>query len=222
VTYACVTLGTCDGFDTSTKLTTTQAHLAAISYRFVARYVFFGDALKGDIDPTELAAICNAGLVLLLVQHPRNPGWMASQMRGMDDGEAAARNAAEAGYLQGCHLFLDLEGLGNSGPPVRDHAIAWCSAVRSAGYWPGIYVGFDAGLTPDELWELPNVDRYWSDAGPRSVSRRGFCLTQGSTETFAGIPIDPDHHAPDKLGGCLVGMGLGINERPTDPELPTA
>jgi hypothetical protein len=210
---AAVSLPDCWGFDTNTKLTLkTASALASSAYHdnpltFAFRYVFFGPPRLGDLSPLETDAILTAGLRLLVVQHCRAPGWTASGQLGSSDGSWAARNARDAGYLAGCHLAMDLEGLSNSGHPVFDHAVEWCNAVRAGGYLPLIYVGYDAGLNADELWNIPNVDRYWSDFGQREVSHRGFCAKQFSQTTIAGIQVDPDHAMPDALGGTLTAMG---------------
>lgn len=224
--YEAVTLPTCWGADTSSKLTAAAARglsRAVINdspIRFVWRYVFFGEAVKSDIDADEARAICDAGLILLLVQHCRNPGWIASPDLGRSDGQWAARNAWEAGYEAGCALALDLEGLGNSGSVVAEHVDAWAEEVAGAGYMPVLYVGFQCGLTPEQLWELPRFARYWSDGGPRSVANRGFCCVQHPSIQIAGVKIDPDYAAPDELGGALVGMAEAKAD--TTPDLDAA
>jgi hypothetical protein len=198
------------GIDCSQKLTAASAKaLRSLGrYDFVWRYVFFNQPRPGDLDPAETAAILDAGLTLLVVQHVRNPGWTASDQLGGSDGQWAVRNAAEAGYPpnMGLSVALDLEGLANSGAPVAEFVDQWCLTVASAGYEPVLYVGYDAGLSPQELYDLPHVARYWSDAGPRSVVTRGFCCKQGPEQTIAGVRVDTDHATPDMLGGVLVGL----------------
>src|SRR5580700_2307194 len=109
------------GFDCDTPLSPADAkRLARSTYqgkplRFVWRYIFFGPPQRGDITRDEAMGILDAGLILLLVQHPREPGWIASEARGREDGKWAADNAAAIGYPPGAYIALDLEGLGNSG-----------------------------------------------------------------------------------------------------------
>lgn len=218
MTPVAVPLENCFGFDCNTKLDEkSAARLAASTFgfnyqehplEFAIRYVFYREAVPGDLSAAETDAILGAGLRMLVVQHVRNPGWTASEECGASDGQWAARNAAAAGYLAGCHLALDLEGVANSGHRVSAHAVAWATAVRDGGFLPVIYVGYQCGLTPDELWELPNVDRYWSDFGTRHVSNRGFCCQQFKQQIIAGVEVDPDHAYPDALGGTLVAMGV--------------
>lgn len=214
------------GCDTSTKLTVASAQrLSAAQFhgqeiRFVFRYVPLpGNNPEGDIDAAELEAIQDAGLVLLLVQHCRAGSWAASGAQGALDGAQAGRSAAAAGYATGAMVALDLESLATVGQPVIDHCEAWSSALADAGFRPLLYVGFDCGLTPQQLYDLHGFDRYWSDAGLRNVAKRQFCCKQYAQTVIAGISVDPDHAFPDLLGGCLVGMAR--DEPPTRPDLAT-
>ena len=204
------------GVDTSFKLSPQQArNLAAASVTvagqdhpvtFVFRYIPLpGNDARGDIDAAEAQGILDAGLTLLLVQHCRAGRWIASQGQGALDGDTAARAATKAGYAPGACLGLDLEALANVGAPVAQHCEAWGASVIDAGFLPFLYVGFDAGLTPQQLYDMRNFTRYMSDAGPRSVVTRGFCCKQFAQTTLCGIPVDPDHAFPDVLGGVLVG-----------------
>lgn len=217
-----VTLADQWGCDVSSKLnaqSATNLARAAMSNgnraTFVWRYVSLDTEPDGsgrypvDIDPAERDAILDAGLTLLLVQHVNYPGWYASALNGASHGKAAANHAAWAGYPKGCHLACDLEGVasGDSAAQIADYVNGWCRQVIAAGYLPVLYVGYACGLNSKQLWELPLVSRYWSDFGQRSVDNRGFCMVQGREEVVASIKIDVDHAMPDKLGGCLVGMG---------------
>lgn len=174
--------------------------------KFIFRYVSLGSPSPGDITPQERDAILSSGLYLLLVQHVQFPGWTATVSNGQAHGEAAAGHAESVGYPPGAHLALDMEGLGNNGFTVADSIAAWCKPVIDAGFLPLLYVGYACGLTPKALYDLPDVHRYWKDAGPRSVDTRGFCCIQYPEVTVAGIRIDPDKHQADHLGGTLMGM----------------
>lgn len=208
-----VELPDCWGCDTDTPITHETARaIAAATYegnpiRWVARYVSFIHPFPGDLTGLELRAILDAGLALIVVCHPPEPGWTASGQLGALHGTMAARNAHEAGYEAGAYLFLDLEGLANAGEPVIGYANEWCRCVSEAGYRCGVYVGYASGLSPLELYELPLPDRYWSDAAGRQVAARGVCCRQGPTVTIAGLSVDPDRHFADMMGGRMVGMG---------------
>lgn len=199
------------GVDTNAKLTAQSAQsLRAATYEgqvidFVARYVSIGPAAPGDITSQELDAILGAGLALLLVQHVRFPGWVPSGAQGATDGAHAAQNASAAGYPQTAHIAFDLEGVapGTSADAVAAHANEWSAAVVGAGYQAMLYVGYNAILTPQQLYDLPNFNRYWSDFGERQVAVRGFCMKQlAGTTQFPGVPfgIDPDRIMPDAKG----------------------
>lgn len=216
-----VPLGRSVGCDTDAKLTATSARaIRAATHNgapieFVARYVGISSEGKGDLDPEETSAILAAGLLLLVVQHVRMPGWTASGQLGALDGGFAARNAVLAGYPPGMldadgralSLVLDLEGVRNSGADVADHCNEWARVVRGVGYSPVLYVGYACGLTPAELYALPGFDRYWSDAGPRSVTTRSFAMKQGPTVNAGGVRVDIDVAGPDELGGTLTALG---------------
>ena len=211
-----VTLPECWGFDTNTKLNAktaqnlTRAPLPNGNVsKFCWRYVSLSNPLPGDLDIEERDAILNAGLTLLLVQHVNYPGWFAAATLGSSHGQAAAAHAKLVEYPQGAHLACDLEGVNDESTPAQviDYVNGWCRAVIAAGYLPCLYVGYACGLTPQQLWELPLVSRYWSDFGKRNVANRGFTCVQSPQVTVAGVQVDPDHAMPDKLGGCLVGMG---------------
>jgi hypothetical protein len=202
------------GWDCSSPLTRTQATAVAESgYKghpltFVWRYVHFAPPPTHDLTRLETAAILDAGLTLLVVQHCRNPGWTASEHLGDSDGAWAVRNAVAAGYPPGMGLCvaMDLEGLANSGEPVIAHCEAWATRVRVDGYRPVLYVGYDCGLTPVQLYELPSFDRYWSDLADRHVPTRGTCCLQHAQTAIAKVQVDPDSAHPDLLGGTLTGL----------------
>lgn len=202
------------GFDTNTPLSGQMARAIAAEgwnghrLEFCIRYVFFGPPVHGDLTELETSAILDARLTLMVVQHCRNPGWTATGQLGDSDGAWAVRNAAAAGYEPGKGLALacDLEGVANSGADVAEHVTRWAERVTNGGYQPVLYVGYQCGLTAQELYALHPVHRYWSDAGPRDVAVRGFCCKQGPEVTIAGVRVDVDHAGPDALGGCLTGM----------------
>jgi hypothetical protein len=211
----------CWGVDLSAKLVDYRRLAAATipgggPIAFVARYVSLGPQGAGDLSQSETDAILAAGLALIGVQHCRasqGQGWDAGGARGRADGHWAAVNAAGAGLVAGIGiaLALDLEDVSQStwGQPTIDHATEWCREVAAGGFEPVCYVGFNCGLTPQQLYDLPTVRRYWSDYGPRVVTTRGFCLKQHAQTTVAGVAVDPDYASADQLGDCLLGMAQG-------------
>lgn len=205
----------CLAIDTNTKLDAhTAAALAASEHegqrvKAVARYVGLSHANVGDIDAHELEVITDAGLACWLVQHVRataGVGWSPSGQMGRADGAAAEAIARAAGYPNGCHLALDLEDVrpGTSPQAVIDHCNAWSEAVDRT-YSPLLYVGFQAILSPEQLYGLPGFHAYWSDYGNRKVANRGCCVQQFAPNTrMAGVMVDLDRIGIDMLGGCLT------------------
>lgn len=193
--------------DTNTKLTVISAtELKGLGFVGVARYVRLPDpknSTASDIDPIELKMLIGVGLELLLVQHcriPGNLGWRPVDHSGGVDAVAAVSHARLAGYPDGAHLYLDLEGINGTVAQTTSYCNDWSGRVEDEGYSAGLYVGYQVPLTAGELYALPHVSSYWSDAGPRAVATRGFALKQGLQHVLAGVQIDEDVMAPDLLG----------------------
>ena len=187
--------------DTPCKASTCAA-LRAAGKLGVFRYVPLPrNGAGADISAGELADICGAGLALGLVQHPRAGLWLPANHSGGDDGSAAAEHALSVGYPQGAHLFLDLESIGGTAYETTVFAVGWQRAVIEAGYRAGLYVGFAVPLHPDDLYDLPGFDCYWSDDGNRTVGTRGTAILQGTEVAFASVKFDIDTVRADHLGG---------------------
>jgi len=200
------------GFDCSAKLTSqTAKQLAAMGFRFAVRYVGLSQPNAADIDSIEMGIILEDIGALWLVQHPLNPGWSPSGQLGQAHGTAAARNAKAAGYLPAANLWQDLEGVSSTSKPqdVIDYCNEWGNAVIAAGFLHGLYVGYDAILSAQELYALPTVRSYWSDFGNRSVAIRGFAMKQLTNDTVIPdlpFPIDLDLVHADMLGARPTWM----------------
>ena len=193
----------CQIVDTAAKLTEVViAQVAGAGYRGIARYVPLpGNSAKADIDAVELRAILDAGLALLLVQHVRRPGWNPGKCSGENDALAGIKAAREAGYLEGAHIFIDLEGVEGSAVATRAFAEEWAATVVQAGYRAGCYVGYGVPLSASQLYDLHSIDSYWSDAGPRTVATRGFAIKQRQPGIrIGGVGFDVDVVQPDRLG----------------------
>jgi hypothetical protein len=199
----------CNIVDTDTKLTpTVLAQVAANGYAGIVRYVPLpSNSVRGDIDATELQAILDAELSLLLVQHVRTPGWNPAKCSGKGDALAAIETAKAAGYLPGGHVFLDLEGISGTAPDTKAFAEEWAATIVQAGYCAGCYVVYDVPLNAVQLYNLHNFHSYWSDAGPRNVATRGFAIKQKQpTVKIAGVDFDADALRPDNLGDTPFWM----------------
>lgn len=156
-----------------------------------------------DMSRDRLFRAMDIGWRVWLVQHCRKGFWVASEEQGKDDGVYAAEYSKNIGYDEGCHLGPDLESVANTGVPVFSSMTSWARA------WPTtmLYEGFDPGLSPVQLYDIPDIKAYWGAYGPWNVAKRGVCVRQGLQFMHCGVPVDPDHIAPDNLGGTLIAMG---------------
>jgi hypothetical protein len=154
-----------------------------------------------DISAGELSTLCGAGLAVGLVQHVRAGLWHPGSHDSHEDGSIAADHATLCGYPAGAHLWLDLESIGGGGYETTVYAVGWQRAVIEAGYKAGLYVGFAVPLHPDDLYNLPGFDCYWSDAGHRIVATRGCAVQQGAEVVIGGVKFDEDVVTADHLGG---------------------
>jgi GH25 family lysozyme M1 (1,4-beta-N-acetylmuramidase) len=102
----------------------------------------------------------------------------------------------------GVNVWCDLEGVA-AGTPVQDviaYCQAWYYAVHHAGYLPGIYVGYDVILNPDQLYNDISFQHYWRAYNGPQVTTRGFQLVQESEKILDGTRFDPDLAQNDNLG----------------------
>lgn len=199
-------------FDTNTKLTQASAR-SMMTAPFAGtlrtpgtakrvaliRYFSLGTETQSDLTIPERDDIYTGGCPAILgVQHVNYPEWQANSILGTQHGEAAVKNAQSIGYPRGCHLALDIEGLGNAGAPAYDYVAYATDPIRAAGYIPLIYDGYDDGLA--DQWKLQLVTRgcvgpkdWWSDFGPRVLpAPLMFAIKQHSQITLGGVVADPD------------------------------
>ena len=168
-----------------------------------------GNASKWDLTGPRMRAIADmvngAGVPIkvLFVQHCRSGSWVASAEQGAADGQHAAEYVAAQDYTVDCHLAADDESLKNPGPDAIAHFTDWCQKWKT----PLIYEGFAPGMTPEQEYELPDVDAYWGAYGPWGVATRGVRCRQALQIVHCGVGVDPDHAMPDNLGGVLRGYG---------------
>lgn len=194
------------GVDTDTKLTLASAtalHQAGAD--FVVRYVSLGSPdAAGDLSPSEVVAITQAGLALMVVQHVRALGWTPTASLGSQYGTAAASDALACGYPKGCTLWCDLEGVNvnANAADVSAYVNAWCVAVSAKGFEAGLYVGGGSILNSSQLYATSAV-RYWrSFSQVPNVANRGYCMLQlYPTTSLAGVAVDIDVVCGDYRGG---------------------
>jgi len=115
-------------------------------------------------------------------------------------------------------VWCDLEGVapGTLSQRVIDYCNGWHAAVSGAGYVPGLYVGYRAGLKPTQLYRALRFTHYWgaynlnADQYP---AVRGIQMKQSkakASDRSAAINIDfqTDRVAADALGGRPTLLAL--------------
>ena len=193
------------GFDSNTVITAAAAqNFFAQGYRFCLRYLSRGPESPSDLSAAEAEVILQSGLALMAVQHVRKAGWQPTGALGQQDGQDAAQNASDVGFPPGVSIWCDLEGVqaGTDAQNVIDYCNSWCIALDSAGYIPGLYVGFGSGLNEQQLFDL-NFQHYWrSQSNVPNVGSRGYQMIQLYPEVKVnGIGIDIDVTQSDFKNG---------------------
>jgi hypothetical protein len=206
------------GFDSATKINSAQANrYFSQGYRFCVRYVSRDDASRQhnenhgtpDLSETEAQGILSAGLALMVVQHCPLPGWNPSAQLGTTYGQNAARYAADAGLPAGVNVWLDLEGIANgtSHQDIIAYCNNWFSEVQTGGYEPGVYVGFDVFLSPDELYFDLKTKHYWRAEGHiPDISHRGYQMVQHVQHAGSADEFDQDVTKNDAFGGAAIWL----------------
>jgi hypothetical protein len=201
-----------NGFDWSDEALSLNAAKGyyAKGYRFCIRYVSRTLALQQsnqangtpDLSLPEAQDILDAGLALMVVQHPALEGWTPTPDLGNQYGTCAAQFAGQAGIIKGVNVFLDLEGIAQAtnAQDIVTYCNNWFDQVAAAGYEPGIYIGFDVWLSPDDLYSKLKFKHYWKAGGNiTDVATRGYQMLQTIGDT-----LDTDVTQNDKLGGSVV------------------
>lgn len=205
------------GFDANAVLTAAalDAFLEA-GYVFVVRYVRREAFHAFDLTIDEAERILAAGLALMCVQHVESAdSWIPARQKGAANGATAAGEATRCGMPPGSMVWCDLEGVAPGTPPemVIDYCNQWHAAVAGAGFLPGLYVGWHAGLTGHQLYEALRFTHYWAaynlNANQYPVTRGAQMQQKARTVhdevVGVGIPdFDVDVTRADALGGLPV------------------
>ena len=201
------------GIDCNVKLISETAKIVRDKgYEFVIRYVGRLKQATFDIDKKELDVILNAGLKLGIVQHcPGKPGIIPSKELGTTYGQNAAKFAKEAGYKEGCIVYLDLEDVNidysKKQRDIIDYCNCWYDQVLQSGYTPGVYVGFNTFLTGDDLYHKLKFQHYWKSLSRvPEIPERGYEMVQTAGSPIAGFSIDVNTVTGDKKGNFPVFM----------------
>ncbi|WP_158628764.1 glycoside hydrolase domain-containing protein [Dyella choica] len=197
------------GFDhAGSRLSYNQARdYARKGYKFCIRYVPnpFSPGTT-DLIQDEAEEILAAGLWLGAVQHcsiaTETSSFVPTPDMGEEWGLLAAQASTHAGLATGTTVWLDLEGV-KAGTPASDilgFCNRWFDQVSQAGFVSGIYVGFDCGLTSEQLYFQLSTKHYWRAPSATNVAYRGFQLLQHVLKDASGNELDVDHAQTDALG----------------------
>jgi hypothetical protein len=197
--------------DTAQKLTLASARaIKDAGHVGVFRYVGLHwpyPAGSQDIDLIEAQKIVDdVGLELGFVQHVRGlpPDflWRPADHDGAADAGAAVMAVRAAVGSLNPHVFQDLEAVDGTTGETVGFTLRWGRAIRNSDLHAGLYFGFKVPLTPQQAFDLPDHDRYWSDPAHHEIAVRGVAIHQGRFNVpLMGVTIDEDVVEPDLLGG---------------------
>lgn len=201
------------GFDTAETVTPgAAAAFRRRGYRFCVRYVRRDKPHASALSVSEARNLLGVGIGLMLVQYVESDtAWNPSAAKGTRNGAIAAGEAEKLGVPWGVTIWCDLEGVAPGTPAQRviDYCNRWHAEVGEAGYIPGVYVGYRAGLSPTQLYRNLrfthywgaynlNVDRYPAVRGPQMKQSEA-----GRANAVVGVRIgfQVDRVRTDALGG---------------------
>ena len=208
------------GVDTTERITSTiAAALHDHGYRFCVRYVRRDQPHASALNPAEANTLLRSGLGLMLVQYVESDSaWSPSAAKGTANGSVAASEAGKLGILAGVTIWCDLEGVavGTRRQAVIDYCNRWYKAVSGAGYVPGLYVGYHAGLPASDLYKQLRFAHYWAAYNLNAdqyPAVRGVQMKQSKhqpTDAVPGVQLDfqVDRISADKLGGRPTLLAL--------------
>ena len=208
------------GFDTAETVTLNAAKaFRRAGYRFCVRYVRRDKPHASALSVREATSLLNVGIGLMLVQYVESDtAWNPSAIKGTTNGTVAASEAAKLGVPWGVTVWCDLEGVkpGTPAQKVIDYCNRWHAAVSSAGYVPGVYVGYRAGLSPTQLYRALRFTHYWgaynlnTDRYPavRGIQMKQLRATRSDFVSQSGIDYQVDRVRADALGGRPTLLAL--------------
>jgi Domain of unknown function (DUF1906) len=198
----------CLAFDVDAPLSGAQAaEFIKAGYSAVARYIPRLPALgRGDLTALEIQILLTAGLSVFCVQHVGADNWKPSASLGTQYGQYAGFYAEKIGLPKGVSIFLDLEMVSPSSTPEQciDYCTAWYNEVHLAGYAPGVYCGYQTGLSDQQLYDLPFASYWRAYNCDQNIPTRGYCIIQEPAKGLGGISFDPNRIQADNLGGLPI------------------
>jgi hypothetical protein len=201
----------CRGFDCNQPVTALVAHsFRDAGYCFALRYVPRVVARTNDLSAGEAQNILNAGLALMCVQHVEQGEWVPSAQKGTSYGTTAGEYVKSLGLPASTMIWLDLESVDThvSGMQTITYCNNWHAMVKKAGFTPGLYVGWQCGLTPQELYSALAFQHYWSAYNlnrDRHPAVRGVCMMQSQYPGKDAAPAIPFAYGVDVIQSDALG-----------------
>lgn len=201
------------GLDANRRISIQSADtFAEKQFKFAVRYIRREKENDHDLVREEVEDILEAGLGLMVVQHVAPPGWKPSGTLGTAYGLVAAAEACSVGILKGVTVWCDLEEVSKDtlAIDVIEYCNNWYDEVKRYEFEPGLYVGYDPGLSSTQLYRSLKFQRYWGAYNQNSDQIpivRGNCMKQrvaAKSDLIAGFTnqnMDIDFIGIDKLGG---------------------
>lgn len=212
------------GFDCDSPVTKSDAEaFMRAGYRFAVRYVPRVMPKRRDLTAAEVLTIVSAGLGIMAVQHVELPGWRPNAVKGAQYGARAAAHCRSCGLIAKTMCWLDLEEVAADVPhsAIIGYCNSWYDAVATGGFTPGIYVGYGARLSADELYYKLKFRRYWSAYNlnrDQFPAVRGVQMRQGDAKPPHGVPFDIDENIAmaDRKGDVPLVMAPAdwLEDRP--------
>jgi hypothetical protein len=143
----------------------------------------------------------------MLVQNVDAPPWSPTAALGTSHGAYAASYAQAIGYPLGGPIYCDLEEVaaGTTAQAVIDYCTQWHEQVTFAGFFAGLYCGWNIVLTAQQLYSDLRFRSYWKAYNfDEGVAIRGFQIIQHVQKSIAGLEVDPDTIQVDELGDLPV------------------
>lgn len=208
------------GFDTAETVTPkAAAAMHAHGYRFCVRYVRRDKPHASALSASEAKSLLSTGIGLMLVQYVESEtSWNPTATKGATNGRIAGGEAAKLGVPWGVTVWCDLEGVAprTASSKVIDYCNSWHVAVAGAGYVPGLYVGYHAGLSATQLYRALRFSHYWSaynlnaDQAPavRGVQMKQAQHRQQDSVPSIGFDFQVDTIRADALGGRPTLLAL--------------
>jgi hypothetical protein len=208
------------GFDTASTVTpSAAAAMYKRGFRFAVRYVRRDKPHASALSLKEANYLLDTGLGIMAVQYVESDlSWRPSGAKGTRNGEIAASEAEKLDFLWGTTIWCDLEGVATATPAqsVIDYCNRWHSAVSSAGFVPGLYVGYHAGLTPLQLYRALRFTHYWgaynlnADKYPavRGLQMKQSVRKPEDSPDGLGLDFQVDRVSADALGGRPTLLAL--------------